>query len=191
MSCCGEQQDFCIGAGATFHPVIRWGTDVLVSKPITAITQAAPAAVTATAHGAPNGWQAAVVSALGMTQINAERYPPSGSDWQPITVIDANTVALNNVDSADYTAYLSGGFLVYSAPGLLAGMTATMTFWDNPAKTGTPLLTITPTLDFTAKTIAPLLATAGLTWALGYYNLDVTDSGGIITRILTGTLAIQ
>jgi hypothetical protein len=195
MSCCGNTQNFCVGIGATFHPVIRWGTDVLISKPISAISQSAPAVVTANNHGIPDGWQAAVVSALGMTQINATRYPPSGNDWDEVSVIDANNVALVDTNSANATVYASGGFLVYSTPGLQAGMTATMSFYDPTTPTGTPLLTLTSgsgiTLDFTGKTINPLLATAGLLWNSAYFRLDVTDTSGIVTQIMDGILTIQ
>jgi hypothetical protein len=195
MSCCGKDQNFCVGAGATFHPIIRWGTDVLISRPITAITQAAPAVVTAPTHLVPAGWEVAVVSAKGMTQINATRYPPAGDDWTPASVVDGNTVALIDINSSDMTTYSSGGFLVYSTPGLVAGMTATMTFWDTPTKDDTPLLTLTSsagiTLDFTLMTITPKIATAGLTWATAYYDLDVTDTGGIITQVMSGVLTID
>jgi hypothetical protein len=168
---------------------------VLISKPISAISQSAPAVVTATAHGCPDGWQAAVVSAKGMTQINATRYPPSGDDWDQVSVIDANNVALVDTNSADATAYTSGGFLVYSTPGLQAGMTATMTFYDPSNVTGAPLLTLTSasgiTLDFSGKTINPLLATVGLAWNSAYYRLDVTDTSGVTTEVMNGILKIQ
>lgn len=195
MSCCGKEQDFCVGAGATFHPVIRWGTDVLVSKPITGITQAAPAVVTALSHQIPDGWEAAVVSAKGMIQINATRFPPSGSDWNLVNVLDANTVALADINSSDMTTYQSGGFLVYSTPGLTAGMTAKMTFWDVATKDDTPLLTLTSgsgiTLDFTNMTITPLIQTTGLAWNLAYFDLDVTDTSGVVTQVMSGVLTIS
>lgn len=195
MSCCGKEQDFCVGAGATFHPAIRWGTDVLVSKPITAITQAAPAVITVPAHQVPDGWEVAVVSAKGMTQINAGRYPPSGSDWNLANVVDADTVMLSDINSSDMSAYLSGGFLVYSAPGLAAGMTATMTLWDVATKDDTPLLVLTSgagiVLDFTKMTITPVLQTAGLAWNLAYFDLDVTDTSGVVTQVMSGVLTIS
>lgn len=195
MSCGGKQQNFCVGAGATFHPIIRWGTDVLVSRPITAITQAAPAVVTAVAHGLPAGWEAAVVSAKGMTQINATRYPPSGDDWTEAIALGVDTVSLSKINSADMSAYTSGGFLVYSTPGLVAGMSATMTFWDVATKDDTPLLVLTSTsgivLDFALMTITPKINTAGLAWNTAYYDLDVTDTGGIVTQVATGVFTIE
>lgn len=195
MGCCGNRQDFCVGAGATFHPVIRWGTDVLVSVPITGISQTAPTVVTAAGHGAPDGWEAAVVSAKGLYQINATRYPPQGPDWRALSVIDMDTVSLVNTNTADATPYLAGGFLVYSTPGLLAGMTGSMTFYDNPSKTGVPLLALTSgnglVLDLGDKTINPLIDTSLVLWTTAYYWLDVTDADGVVTEVLEGTLTIQ
>jgi hypothetical protein len=194
MSCI-DRRDFCVSLGETFHPIIRWGSGVLTSKAITGISQAAGAVVTAVGHGAPDGWPVAVVSAKGMTQINATRYPPQGNDWEKSTLLTADTLMLNDVNSADFSAYTSGGFLVYDTPVNLTGMTAVLTIWDNPGETGTPLATLTElsgiTINNTLKTIAPVLATVGLTWTTGYYDLMMTDSGGISTLILTGSITIE
>lgn len=187
--------NFTVPAGETFQPVLHWLTAPLVSKAITAMTKAAPVAITATGHNIPDGWQAAVVSALGMTEINAIRYPPQGRDWHKATVLDANTVQLNEVSTADASTYTSGGFLVYKTPASLAGVTGVMTIRDTP-ETGAVLASsllgggITLTLNDTTKTIKPVMATTGLTWALGYYDLELTDSAGKVTQLLSGTIAI-
>lgn len=195
MSCCTNEQDFCVAAGSTFHPTLRWASDTLVSKPITAISKAAPAVVTATAHGMPNGWPCAVVSAGGMYQINAERYPPQGSDWRRGTVVTANEVQLNAVNSSDWGPYTSGGFLIYSQPVDLLGYSANLKIYDNPDHTGDPLVfLVNPasiTIDQTNKTITPFLQTAGLTWEKGYYTLDMTSGDGVITEILRGVITID
>jgi hypothetical protein len=191
---CQNTKDFCVGAGETFQPVLRWGSSTLTSKPITGISQAAPAVVTAVGHGVVAGWQVAVVSAKGMTQINAARFPPAGNDWHPAAILTADTLQLADVNSADYTAYSSGGFLVYNTPVDLTGMTARMVIRDAPGS-ATILATLTEiagiTLDNTAKTIKPVLATAALTWTLGYYDLELTDTLGVVTQLLTGTISIS
>jgi hypothetical protein len=192
---CQTVRDFCLDIGETFHPSIRWGTDVLISKPIGGITQAAPVVITALSHGVPNGWPVAVVSAQGMTQINATRYPPKGADWHKATVLTNDTISINDINSADYSPYTTGGFLVYSSPISLNGVTATMKIWDNPNETGTPLLTLTEiagiTLDSVNSTITPRFETTGITWNTGYYDLDITDADGIVTNVLTGTITIN
>lgn len=187
--------DFEVGAGATFQPVFRWGTDELISKAITAITQAAGAVVSCAAHGVPDGWPVAVVSAKGMTEANATRYPPRGADWHAATVVTSGTVQLNDLNTADFPAYTSGGFLVWNTPVDLAAVKATLTIRDAPV-TGTVLATLTSTpaagivLNNTDKTITATLATAALTWTLGYYDLEVDDGSGKIDQIVTGTIAI-
>lgn len=49
-------KDFVIEQGKTFQHVLRWETLPFVYKPITGISQVAPARVTATGHGLPDGW---------------------------------------------------------------------------------------------------------------------------------------
>lgn len=189
---CRKDQDFQVRAGETFTSTVRWGDGTLTSKAITAITQTAPAAVTATAHGLPSGWRCAVVGAKGMTEINAGRYPPDV--WHTGVPSDVNTVALSDVSSADYSAYVSGGYLVYETPKDLTGVTATLSVYDSPDHSGTPLLTLTSgvgiTIDNANKTITPLLQTAGLLWTTGYYRLDATESSGVVTELLRGIIDI-
>lgn len=196
MSCdCGATQDFCVRAGETFHPTVRWAQTTLKSAAITAITNAAPVVITAPAHGVPNGWPASVVSAGGMTEINATRYPPVQRDLHNATVLTTDTVAFNDVNSADWAAYTSGGFLVYAEPQSLTGVTFSMSVWDTPNKNDTPLVTLTSpsgiSVDTVNMTINPLLQTAGLTWTTGYYTLSATDASGVVTDILTGTISIE
>lgn len=67
---------------------------------ITAITQANPASVTATAHGFATGDLVVITGVSGMTQVNNTQFT--------ITVVNANTFTLG-VDSTGFTAYTSGG----------------------------------------------------------------------------------
>lgn len=189
-----DRRDFRVAAGETFRPTIRWATEVLLGKPITAISQTAPAIVTAVGHSVPAGWPVAVVSAKGMTQINSPRYPPRPADWRPATVLTADTVGLNDVNSADFSAYLSGGFLVYNTPMSLVGVTARMVIRDAPLD-GAILATLTQVsgiaLDTGAFTIIPRLETAALTWTTGYYDLELTDAGAVVTQLISGVITIE
>lgn len=194
MTYCGEQKDFSVGAGETFAPVIRWGSKTLASAAITAISQSTPVVITAPNHGVVEGWPVAVVGVSGMVQMNASRYPPVAGDFDLAHVIDENTLSLNDVSSALYLAYLSGGAVVYNTPMPLAGIQATMTFWDVATRNDTPLITLTTgagiTIDDVALSVIPELQTAGLAWTTAYYNLDFLDTTGAVTRILTGTLTL-
>lgn len=199
MTCgCGEQKNFCVKAGATFFPTIRWAQKTLSAAVITAITQATPAVITAPGHGLPNNWPAAVVGVNGMSFINAEHYPPYASDLHLGTVLDADDVAFNDVSSALWPAYIApGGSLVWYTPQPLVGVTFTMEFFADPAMVDTPLVTLVSgtgiAVDSDAFTIVPELQTAGLEWAnnVAYYRLQATDSASVVTEIMFGTLTIE
>lgn len=193
---CAAQQDITICRGSTFSMVLRWEAEPTVFKAITAITQTAPVQITATAHGLVNGWRCAIVSAKGMTQINAANSPPKAKDYHKATVVDANTVQFTAINAADYSAYTSGGYLQYLTPVNLTGYTARMKVKD--AIGGTTAVSLTsPTgiaIDNTAKTITVTIAdsvTAALTIDSGVYDLEVVSSGGVVTRILEGNVAVE
>jgi hypothetical protein len=191
------QYNYTVNAGETWQPVLRWATSAIISKPITGITKSSPATITATAHGAPDGWPVAVVSAGGMTQINATKFPPAGPDWKQATVLDVNTVALNKVNSGDWTPYTLGGFLVYYTPGDLSTIpTAVFSVYDNPQHTGTPLLTLAIganlVLNNVTKTITVTVQTAGLAWTTGYYELLITNNSApaVTLELINGVITI-
>lgn len=195
MGCCAGNTDFCVDAGETFDPIVRWSSDTLISKAISAISNAAPADVTTGAvHGLTVGWRVAVVSAKGMLEINAKDFPPSDDELSPVTKIHNTTkVELGEKNSSDYSAYTSGGWLVWYDPVDLIAATGTFKVWDNPERTGTPVISYTVgsgiTLDNTAKTITISMPTAGVTWTTGYYALDMTVAAEV-TRVLKGTITI-
>ena len=193
---CNIKETFCVNRGATFVKRFMWDNGVLVSTPITAITQAAPVVVTAASHGLVNGWRAAVVSVGGMVALNSQNYPPKISDLKPITVVDANNVQFDDVNSADFVAYTSGGFLISRQAVSLAGATATMNIRTAP-QSGTILKTLTSspaagiTLDDSAKTITVTFDTLAETWDFGYFDLEVTQASGVIVEISNGTIQIE
>lgn len=195
MSC--DDQDLVIRQGSTFSRVVRWETPLFVYKAITGITQAGPAVVTAVGHGVPNGWRVAIVSAGGMRQINAKHNPPYDSEFHKATVTSGDTLELNDVNSAGYSVYTSGGYVQYYAPASLAGYTARMTVKDRVG--GTELLSLTTAnsriaLDDTAKTITltvDAIDTAAITWTEGVYDLEMVDGSGVVTSILSGTVTVE
>jgi hypothetical protein len=172
-----------------------WNNGILTTKAITGISQSAPAQVTAVAHGLVTGWRAAVVSAKGMSQINVDNYPPKESDWSIVSLVDVDNVTLDDVNSSDFTAYTSGGYLVYLTPFDLVGATAIMTLRSSP-QTGTVLKTLTSSpvagivVDDASKVIEVEFATAAETWEFAYFDLEVTLSTGRIVEIATGTISI-
>lgn len=190
--------DLTIVQGKTFTLPIRWEEKPIVYKAITNITRTAPAVITAATHGLVNGWRCAVVSVKGMTEINAE--DPNklrDSDYHEATVIDADTVELNDINAADFRAYASGGYLQYNTPVDLAGFTARMSIKDK--KGGTELFRLDSTnarivIDNVAKTITLTISatdTAALTWLRGVYDLEMVSGTGVVTAILTGNVAVS
>lgn len=196
MTCSCVVRDFCVQIGETWHPTIRWDSGLLSSRPITGIAQSAPAEITVPGHGIPAGWPVAVTGVRGMTQINANNYPPGADERHYTTLVDSNTIQLNDISSADMAPYLSGGFVVFGTPQSLAGVSAELNIYDNPDHDGTPLATLSSsggglTLDDTLKTITPMLQTAGLDWPVGYYTLLATTAGGVVTELMRGTITLE
>ena len=187
-----------IRQGETFQRVIRWEVKPIVYKPITAITQAAPAVATVLSHGLASGWRAAILSVLGMTEINTLNTPPRDSDFHQVTVVDPNTVSFNDINSAGYTAYASGGYLMYYTPQSIAGYSARLTIKDRIG--GTVLATCTSgspdnriALDNTNHTITINISavdTAAFTFTTGVYDLELVSGAGVVTTLYSGGVSV-
>lgn len=185
-----------IRQGKTYNSVLRWGAAPYKYAAIQAITQAAPAVVTSTAHGAPNGWPVAIVSVKGMTEINSASTPPKIKDYTKATVRDVNTIELNDLNASEFTAYKSGGYVQYLTPIELAGFTARMTIKNRVG--GTILESLTTAnngivLDNTAKTITlniTAAATALYTWKTGVCELELVSSAGIVSSLFVKNVVV-
>lgn len=118
------QQDLIITRGKTFTLVIRWGTEPIVYKTITAIQQSAPVRMTVVGHGLVDGWLVAVTNVKGMTEINAEANNVRDSDFHPVTVIDPDTIEINDINASGFKAYASGGIIQFNTPVDLSGYKA-------------------------------------------------------------------
>lgn len=196
MTC--QIEDLEIQQGKTFSRVVRWETTPLVYKSISAITKASPVAITAAGHGLTDGWRVAVVSAGGMRQINAKHWPLIDVDFHPCTYVNSGSITLNDVNSADFTTYTSGGALVYYTPVSLSGFTARMQARATVEATATLFELTTSnggiTLDDSAKTITLLIsatATAAFDWTDGVYDLELVSGGGVVTQVLKGAVTVS
>lgn len=193
-----KKLNLVIRQGETFTRVIRWESPPFIYKAITGISQAAPAVITAVGHGLKTGWRAAVINVLGMKEINAEHEPPRESEFQQVIVSDADHVSLNKVSSADFDAYVSGGYLKFYTPVSLAGFSARMDIKDRIG--GTVLLAITSgapdnriALDDTNHTITVTVAaadTALLTFTKGVYDLELVSPTGVVTTLYSGNVTV-
>lgn len=194
--------DFDIEQGRTFSVTLRWETQPLVYKAVTAITSTLPCRVTAAGHGIPNGWRVALTDVRGMTQINASVIPPKDKDFYNATVVDANTIELNEVDSSRFKAYTTGGYLVFNTPVDLTGFTARMKVKDKVGGTvlastevgDTPLDVLAIAIDVSGKTITLSIDaadTAAFTWKKGVYDLEMVSAGGVVTKLIDGALTVS
>ena len=192
----GATKNLTFNQGKTFSLALRWETGPINYKAITAITQTAPARVTAPSHGIPDGWRVAIVSVKGMTQINAENAPPRPKDHHKATVVDSNTIEFNDINAAEFKAYQSGGYLQFNTPVSMVGMTARMSVKDKAG--GTQLLSLTTeddriVIDDAAKTITLNLSaadTALITWKRGVYDLELVSADGEVTGLLSGEVTV-
>jgi len=188
-------KDYVIQQGKTFRRVSRWEAPPYVYKPISGITQAAPAVVTANSHGVLNGQSVAIVSVKGMAEINAPTNPPKEKEYRKATVTGPNTIELNDVNAAGFKPYTSGGYVQYRTPVDMTGYTARMTVKNKVG--GTVLLTLTTenggiTLDNVAKTITLFIdaaTTAAFTWKTGVYDLEMV-SGADVTELYSGKITV-
>lgn len=193
-------KEVLISKGKTFTLVVRWETEPIVRKAITAISLATGAPrLTVTSHGMPDGWRGAIYGVKGMKQINSASTPPRSSDYQTVTVIDSNTLELNAVtpvddNGNDWDAYTSGGFVQYYTPQSLSGYTARMdikdkiggTVWASSEIADTPYDIIGITVDDATKTITLVIEpddTAALTAKRGVADLEMVSSGGVVTKL--------
>ena len=190
-------KDLTIEQGKTFTQVLRWEIQPVVYKAITAITQSAPVRITCPEHGVPQGWRVAVVSVKGMAQINSSNTPPKAKDYHQATVINADTLELNDINAAEFKAYVSGGYVQYNTPVDLTGMSARLVIKDKVG--GTELLRLDSSalggivLNNSTKTITATISatvSAALTWKKGVYELEIEDSLGHVSSLLAGAVTV-
>lgn len=180
-------QDFVITQGKTFSQVLRWEAPPILYKPITAISKVAPVSITSATHGIPNGWRVAVVSVLGMTEINAKNTPPRATDYHQVIVVDPNTITLNDINASGYSTYTSGGYLQLNTPVVLVGFTARMTIKDRIAAPNLLVCTTGGTTGLTLPTVAGAdgtavwsIAPAGSSRSITWTPSTVVTIGAII-----------
>lgn len=188
-------KEILIKKGKTFAMEVRWGVEPFIYKAITAISLTdGPPRLTVPGHGMPDKWKGAIIRVEGMTEINASKTPPGDSDQREFTVIDANTLELNEVDPTGFSPYSSGGFVVFKTPNDLTGYSSRM---DVKGKIGgavlisseadaAPLdvidLAVDQTNHVTTMTIAAD-ATAALTFKKGVADLEMVSPTGVVTKL--------
>lgn len=135
-----------------------------------------------------------MVSVVGMDALNSSG-KKKPTDYHFVTVIDTDTVELNDVDSSLYTEYASGGYLKFDTPVDLTDYSARMDIKDKIG--GTVLLSLntgagTIVLDVVNFVITLQLsatATTAITWAKGVTDLEMIK-GDTVIKILSATVTV-
>lgn len=191
-------KDLTIQQGRTFSLALRWESPPIVYRPITAIAQTAPARLTVPTHGVPDGWRVAVTNVKGMTEINAEANKLTSRDYHQATVVDANTIDINDINAAGFKPYTSGGYIQFGTPVDLTGFKARMTIKNRVG--GTVLHTLTTendgiVIDASAKLITLNISAADttlMTFTTGVYDLELVSGAtpAVVTALLSGRVTV-
>jgi hypothetical protein len=184
-----------IRKGEAFRRVLRPTAKPYIYKPITAITRSAPVMITAPNHGLVSGQFVAIVSVKGMREINSEldaNREPVLTAYRKVTVVDPDTITINEINSSDFGTYTSGGYLQFLTPIDMTGCTARRSIKDR--EDGTLLLSLTTAngglvIDNTAHTITeiiPASVTESITWRRGVSDLELVNTvSGDVIKIIT------
>ena len=189
--------NFIIRQGKTFYAELRWETEPIVYKPITAMSQTAPIEMEVIGHGLTDGWRGAITNAKGMTELNAEANNVQDADYHEITVVDADNITINKINATGFKPYISGGVLQYNSPGPLTGADVRMTIRDKVG--GVELMTLTAAnsrvnVNTVAKRIELTITaddTAAILWKSGVYDIEVEDATGRVDLLQYGKVVVE
>lgn len=180
--------------GSTFTETLRWESETKAYMPISNITQAAPCVITTTTtHTVPINWRIRVTGVTGMKDINIV-----GDDgYYLVTGKTSNTVTLNQVNSAAYAAYTSGGILSWNLPVPLTGYTAQMQIRETlesttviaELTTANGRIIIDP-INYTISISLPATLTATFNFDSAVYSMELTDAQSNVFQFLNGSISL-
>jgi hypothetical protein len=185
--------NYKIYQGSTFKEVFRWESQTKQYANISAITKAAPCVITTTAnHTIPTGWRVRVNGVVGMKEINMT----AEDSYYIVTTAGSNTITLNQVNSAGYTTYTSGGVVEWNTPIPLTGFTAKMQLRETIDSS--VILELThlnggisiDTANYTITVTMTSAQTALFNFPTAIYSLELTDSNGDVTTFIQGNLTL-
>lgn len=179
-----------LAQGVSLPLTFRWATPPLVYGSISAKLSDTPLAFTVTSHGAPAAWSVAILD-TGFDDIQPDDFPPDEDDFYEATATDANTLTFNELDASRFTGtYAAGGSIAYYTPVDLSGASAELILYDY---SGTAVLTITATLDNSAKTISAAITaaqSAALDAGTYTYACQATDADDVVFTLDEGEIEV-
>jgi hypothetical protein len=176
--------------GSTFIDVIRIESGTRVAKPIQGITRGGVTTIHCNDHGLPLNWRFKISGVLGTKEMNTSNYL-FASD------VTANSIEISNLDSSNYTNYISGGYLKYNLPEALSGATARMQIRESKTSdialldltTENNMLVFEPANGLIAIDISDAI-TSIANFKKGVYSLEISNNG-IVSTILTGSIKVE
>lgn len=186
--------NYKIYEGSTFQETFRWESQTKSYAQISAIAKAAPCVITTTStHTCPLNWRVRVTGVAGMKEINT-----AGDDYYLVTEKTNTTVILNQINSANFTAYTTGGILEWNTPIDLTGYTAQMQIRET-LDSSTVIHELTSavgggisidTANYTVTINIPANTTRNFDFTTAVYSLELTDPSGVVTTLVTGNLTL-
>lgn len=186
--------NYKIYEGSTFQETFRWESQTKSYAQISAIAKAAPCVITTTStHTCPLNWRVRVTGVAGMKEINT-----AGDDYYLVTEKTNTTVTLNQINSANFTAYTTGGILEWNTPIDLTGYTAQMQIRET-LDSSTVIHELTSavgggisidTANYTVTISIPANTTRNFDFTTAVYSLELTNPSGVVTTLVTGNLTL-
>lgn len=180
--------------GSTFTETLRWESETKAYMAISNISQSAPCVITTIAtHSVPINWRVRVTGVNGMKDINTI----SDDAYYLVTSKTTNSVTLNQVNSASYAAYTSGGILSWNMPVPLTGYTALMQIRETLEST-TVIAELSSSnggisIDSINNTITMNLSaavTSTFDFDSAVYSMELTDNQGNVFQFLNGSISL-
>ena len=195
---CGEKRNLSVCRGQTASFSVRPGTGQYTYKAISGVSNTAPCVVTVVGHGIPDGYPVAVVTMIGMDELEASGNPPVEADYREASVADANSIVLNGVNSTDYTPYISGGYVQFHTPRDLATDEAAFTIYTDEGGTAVLSLTSDPAagvvVDNAAKVVTATIAdeqSAALRAGEFFYRFNLLTVDGEVLPLTYGMFTAE
>jgi hypothetical protein len=186
--------NYKIYQGSTFEETLRWESETKQYIPISGITQAAPCVITTSGtHTVPVNWRVRVTGVNGMKDINTV----ADDAYYLVTSKTSTTLTLNQVNSAAYGAYTSGGILSWNTPIPLTGYTALMQIRETiesstvlaELSTANNGIIIDP-VNFTISMKLSAAITGAFNFDAAVYSMELTDNQGTVYPFLSGSISL-
>lgn len=180
--------------GSTFQETLRWESETKQYAPISTISNSAPCVVTtSSAHGVPLNWRVRITGVTGMKDINTI----SDDAYYLVTGKTSSTLTLNQVNSAAYGAYTSGGIVEYNTPIPITGYSAQMQIREtlesttviHELTTANGGIVIDP-VNFTISLNISSAVTGTFNFDSAVYSCELVDNQSNVIPFLTGSISL-